>query len=144
MKIKKDKNSLIQEYTLHDSRIQKIEFTENTITLKLDCITSYPHGKEVFHKADFILDNSEVEYCYVSVFDRLLNLADRRFEGKYMELKDFINKYTPLEFEIIDEIYLYNTLILRGWLYLDKEPVTCMMEFFNEGDYLYDIFEEIK
>lgn len=112
MKVKKDKNSLIQEYTLHDSHIQKIEFTENTITLKLDFITSYPQGKEVWRKADFILDNSNVAYCYVSVFDRLLNLADRKFEGEYLELKDFINKYTPLEFEIIDEIYLYDTLLL--------------------------------
>ncbi len=144
MKIKKDKNSVIKEYTLHDARIQKIEFNENTIVLKLDCITSYPQGKETYHKADVILENAGVESCEVLVFNKVINpYENSKFSGNCLELKHFIEKYTPFEFEIIDEIYNGNSIIFRGWLHLN-EPVTCIMEFWSEGDFIYDIHEEIK
>lgn len=144
MKIKKDKNSVIKEYTLHDARVQNIEFTKNTIVLKLDCITSYPQGKETYHKADIILENTDIKNCEVLVFDKVIDpCKNSNFSGNCLQLTHFLKQYTHFEFEIIDEIYNGNSIIFRGWLYLN-EPVTCIMEFWSEGDFIYDIHEKIQ
>ncbi|MDP8171230.1 hypothetical protein QJU96_08020 [Pasteurella skyensis] len=106
MKFKKDKNSTTKIYSLHDSRIQQIDFNKNIITLKLDRITSYPQGKQVCHRANIILDNIHIYDCEVYVLNKIPNGYNKqKFSGECLTLEDFAEKYNPLEFEIIDELH---------------------------------------
>ncbi len=144
MKVKKERNLTLKQYTLHDARVEKIELNKDNIILKLDFITSYPQGKEVFHKANVILDNIDAACCEVYVFDKLVDChTDNKFSGECLELKKFVEKYNPLEFEIINELDDGYNIILDGWLYINKEPVSCTMNFWTEGSFIYDIYEEI-
>ena len=57
-------------------------------------------------------------------------------------MKEFMDKYDNLEFEIITEGYYANSTTYMGWIWEDgKEPVSGIMYLWNRGDMVYRIDE---
>ena len=55
-------------------------------------------------------------------------------------MKEFMDKYDNLEFEIITEGYYANSTTYMGWIWEEgKEPVSGIMYLWNRGDMVYRI-----
>ena len=70
-----DRNSNIL-FSLHDSRIQKVDFQNNTLRLKMNRIFQYTaDGKKIF-SGDIIFKDSDLDECsYVLSSRHLLGLS---------------------------------------------------------------------
>ena len=67
-------------------------------------------------------------------------LGEGRFNGKAIDLKQFMDEYAGSEFEIITEGYFGNTTTYTGWLWeKGKPPVTAIMYIWNSGDMVYRV-----
>lgn len=127
-------------FSLHDSRIKKIIFQDDTLTLKVDKLFQYQQEGEKIYSGDIIFKDSDLEECRVSVFNR--TVYEGEFSGRAMGLKEFIETYSNLEFEILTEGYFGYCTTYIGWLWEDgKEPVSAIMSIWNKGDMIYRVFE---
>ena len=93
-------------------------------------------GKIEFEKVDW-------DFCHVYVLEfpeGHCNLGN--FQGKKMELLDFIKQNKNIRFEIIDETYGYNTSKFDGYLWDETSMKECMVEIYHLGDMNYLIEEE--
>ena len=72
----------------------------------------------------------------------MLFRSEGDFSGKAIGLKEYIENFSDMEFEIITEGYFgYNTTY-TGWLREEgKEPVSAIMYIWNTGDMVYRIDE---
>lgn len=134
-----DRNSNIL-FSLHDGRIKKIIFNDNILTLKIDKLFRYAENEEKIHSGDVVFYDIELDECTVLIFDKVVYEGD--FSGKAIGLKEYIEKSSDMEFEILTEGYFgYNT-IYTGWLWEEgKEPVSATMYIWNIGDMVYRINE---
>ena len=127
-------------FSLHDGRIKKIIFNDNILTLKIDKLFRYAENEEKIYSGDVVFYDSELDECTVLIFDKVVYEGD--FSGKAIGLKEYIEKSSEMEFEILTEGYFgYNT-IYTGWLWEEgKEPVSATMYIWNTGDMVYRINE---
>ena len=64
------------------------------------------------------------------------------FSGKAIGLKEYIEKFSGMEFEILTEGYFGYTATYTGWLWEEgKKPVSAAMYIWNTGDMVYRIDE---
>ena len=127
-------------FSLHDGRIKKISFNDNILTLKIDKLFRYAENEEKIYSGDVVFYEIELDECTVLIFDKIVYEGD--FSGKAIGLKEYIEKSSDMEFEILTEGYFgYNT-IYTGWLWEEgKEPVSATMYIWNTGDMVYRINE---
>ena len=127
-------------FSLHDSRIKKIIFNDNILTLKIDKLFQYSENEEKIYSGDVIFYDSDLDECSVWIYDKIVYEGD--FSGKAIGLKEYIENFSDMEFEIITEGYFgYNTTY-TGWLREEgKEPVSAIMYIWNTGDMVYRIDE---
>ena len=127
-------------FSLHDGRIKKIIFNDNILTLKIDKLFRYAENEEKIYSGDVVFYEIELDECTVLIFDKIVYEGD--FSGKAIGLKEYIEKSSDMEFEILTEGYFgYNT-IYTGWLWEEgKEPVSATMYIWNTGDMVYRINE---
>ncbi len=138
--ITKDQHSGTK-YSLHDAHIQQITIQNEVVTLKFDYIFGYIGDKEYTYKADVLFTGDISGNVYV--FDRVAGQGgNQQFSGTFFDLEDFVKAYKQFDFEIITEAYYGYKTILMGQLYLNKNPVTCIMTFWNDGDIIFKIFDE--
>ena len=52
------------KYCLHDARVQKIEYIDDSLIFIFDYIFSYENGVEQTHKAQVVFDNYAFAYKY--------------------------------------------------------------------------------
>ena len=71
-----DRNSNIL-FSLHDSRIQKVDFQNNTLRLKMNRIFQYTADGEKIFSGDIIFKDSDLDECSVFIFDKVV------YEGKF-------------------------------------------------------------
>lgn len=127
-------------FSLHDSRIQKISFKNNILTLKIDKLFKYSENEEKIYSGDIIFYDSDLDGCNILIFDKVVREGE--FSGKAIGLKEYMEKSSNIEFEILTEGYFgYNTT-LTGWIREDdKEPVSAIMYIWNIGNMIYRIYE---
>lgn len=132
-----DRNSNIL-FSLHDSKIKKITFRNNILTLQLNKIFQYTKDGEKIYSGDVLFYDSDLDECSILIFDRTVYEGD--FSGKAISLIEYIEKYSNAEFEILIEGYFgYNTTY-TGWIWIEgKEPVSAIMYIWNTGDMVYRI-----
>lgn len=130
-----DRNNRIP-FSLHDSRIKKITIQNNTLTLKLDKVFQYTKDKETIYSGDLIFNDSDLDECSVFILDRIVYEDD--FSGKAISLKEYMNQFSNLEFEILTEGYFGYSTTYTGWIWEEgKNPVSGMMYIRNTGDIIY-------
>jgi len=116
------------KYSLHDARVQKIEYIDGNLTFTFDYIFSYENGDEQPHKAKIVFE----------VFDS--TILDT-FTGKRIELPQYQQEYSKSEFEVITETYNWGRAVFQGWLWTEGNPVHCIMNIYFTGKMVYVIDE---
>ena len=129
-------------FGLHDSRIKKISFKNDVLTIELDTIFQYTKGEEKLYSGEVLFFDSDLEECNILILDR--TVYEGEFSGKAIGLKEYMKEYAHAEFEILTEGYFgYNTTY-TGWLWeKGKEPVSAILYIWNSGDMVYRIEHEI-
>ena len=129
-------------FGLHDSRIKKISFKNDVLTLELDTIFQYTKGEEKLYSGEVLFFDSDLEECNILIFDR--TVYEGEFSGKAIGLKEYMKEYAHAEFEILTEGYFGYSTTYTGWLWeKGKEPVSAILYIWNSGDMVYRIDHEI-
>ena len=112
------------KYSLHDARVQKIEYSDDNLILTFEYIFSYENG---------------VEMCDIDFFEILVfnNTILDTFTGKRIELPQYQQDYSESEFEVITENYNWGHAVFQGWLWTEGNPVHCIMNIYFKGDMVY-------
>ena len=132
-----DRNSNIL-FGLNDSKIKKITFKDNVLTLHLNKIFQYTKDEEKIHTGEVLFYGCDLDECSVMIFNRTVYEGD--FSGKAVSLQDYIKKYSNVEFEILTEGYFGYCTTYTGWIWAKgKEPVSGIMYNWNNGDMVYHI-----
>ena len=104
-----DRNSNIL-FSLHDSRVNKIKYHNNTLTLKVHKIFQFVDDEEKAYPGEICFKDCDVDLCNVLIFNK--TLGEGRFNGKSICLQQFMDEYSGLDFEIITEGYFGNTTMV--------------------------------
>ena len=129
-------------FGLHDSRIKKISFKNDVLTIELDTIFQYTKGEEKLYSGEVVFFDSDLEECNILIFDR--TVYEGEFSGKAIGLKEYMKEYAHAEFEILTEGYFGYSTTYTGWLWeKGKEPVSAILYIWNSGDMVYRIDHEI-
>ena len=132
-----DRNSNIL-FSLHDSKIKKITFKDNVLTLHLNKIFQYTEDEEKIYSGEVLFYGCDLDECSILIFDRTVYEGD--FSGKAVSLQDYIKEYSNVEFEILTEGYFGYCTTYTGWIWAKgKEPVSAIMYIWNKGDMVYHI-----
>ena len=132
-----DRNSNIL-FSLHDSKIKKITFRNNILTLHLNKIFQYTKDGEKIYSGEVLFYDSDLDECSILIFDRTVYEGD--FSGKAISLIEYIEEYSNAEFEILIEGYFGYYTTYTGWIWIEgKEPVSAIMYIWNTGDMVYRI-----
>ena len=132
-----DRNSNIL-FSLHDSKIKKITFKNNILTLQLNKIFQYTKDGEKIYSGDVLFYDSDLDECSILIFDRKVYEGD--FSGKTIGLIEYMEEYSNAEFEILIEGYFGYYTTYTGWIWIEgKEPVSAIMYIWNTGDMVYRI-----
>lgn len=132
-----DRNSNIL-FSLHDSKIKKITFRNNILTLQPNKIFQYTKDGEKIYSGEVLFYDSDLDECSILIFDRTVYEGD--FSGKAISLIEYIEEYSNAEFEILIEGYFGYYTTYTGWIRIEgKEPVSAIMYIWNTGDMVYRI-----
>ena len=132
-----DRNSNIL-FSLHDSKIKKITFKDNVLTLHLNKIFQYTEDEEKIYSGEVLFYESDLDECSILIFDRTVYEGD--FSGKAISLTEYMEEYSNVEFEILTEGYFGYCTTYTGWIWEEgKEPVSGIMYIWNNGDMVYHI-----
>lgn len=132
-----DRNSNIL-FSLHDSKIKKITFRNNILTLQLNKIFQYTKDEEKIYSGEVLFYDSDLDKCSILIFDRTVYEGD--FSGKAISLIEYMEEYSNAEFEILIEGYFGYYTTYTGWIRIEgKEPVSAIMYIWNTGDMVYRI-----
>ena len=132
-----DRNSNIL-FSLHDSKIKKITFKNNILTLQLNKIFQYTKDEEKIYSGEVLFYDSDLDKCSILIFDRTVYEGD--FSGKAISLIEYMEEYSNAEFEILIEGYFRYYTTYTGWIWIEgKEPVSAIMYIWNTGDMVYRI-----
>ena len=132
-----DRNSNIL-FSLHDSKIKKITFRNNILTLQLNKIFQYTKDGEKIYSGEVLFYDCDLDECSILIFDRTVYEGD--FSGKAISLIEYMEEYSNAEFEILIEGYFRYYTTYTGWIRIEgKEPVSAIMYIWNTGDMVYRI-----
>ena len=126
------------KYSLHDARVQKIEYEDDNLILTFEYIFSYENGIEQTHKAQVVFETCDIDDLEILVFNS--TILDT-FTGKRIELPQYQQDYSESEFEVITETYNWGRAVLQGWLWTEGSPVHCIMNIYFKGDMVYVVDE---
>ena len=125
-------------FSLHDSKIKKITFKDNVLTLHLNKIFQYTEDEEKIYSGEVLFYESDLDECSILIFDRTVYEGD--FSGKAISLTEYMEEYSNVEFEILTEGYFGYCTTYTGWIWAKgKEPVSAIMYIWNNGDMVYHI-----
>ena len=125
-------------FGLHDSRIKKLSFKNDILTIELDTIFQYTKGEEKLYSGEVLFFDSDLEECNILILDR--TVYEGGFSGKAIGLKECMKEYAHAEFEILTEGYFGYSTTYTGWLWeKGKEPVSAILYIWNSGDMVYRI-----
>ena len=132
-----DRNSNIL-FSLHDSKIKKITFRNNILTLHLNKIFQYTKNGEKIYSGEVLFYDCDLDECSILIFDKTVYEGD--FSGKAISLIEYMEEYLNAEFEILIEGYFGYYTTYTGWIWIEgKEPVSAIMYIWNTGDMVYRI-----
>lgn len=120
-------------FDLHDSRIVKTEVNDGNLTLHLDQVYEYHKDSEKFYPAKLTFTDIDLEECYALVFDK--GMENGGFSGVRYDLKEYLEKYSDAEFEIITDTYNTTTTVMEGYIYRDgHEAVAGIISLWTLGE----------
>ena len=125
-------------FSLHGSRVHEMKFHNKMLKLKVSELFRYVDNEEKSYPGEICFYDCDLDLCRVLIFNK--TLGQGYFKGKAISMKEFMDKYDNLEFEIITEGYYAKSTTYMGWIWEDgKEPVSGIMYLWNRGDMVYRI-----
>lgn len=128
------------KYSIHDARVQKIEYADDNLIFTFDYIFSYDNSGEQTHKAKIVFEKCDIDDLEILVFNS--TILDT-FTGKRIELPQYQQDYSESEFEVITETYNWGRAVFQGWLWTGENSVHCIMNICFTGDMVYVIDESV-
>lgn len=128
-------------YSLHDMRVSKIEVVENNIRLYFDY--GYLKLEKPFYQVDGNILIENIDFDCSDVHFLSDNGSYGEFSGKKINFLEFIKRYEEFSFEIIDEMYGYNSLIYLGYLSLPNREnlIYISIYLYYTGNIVYETTE---
>ena len=129
------RENILTAYSLHDMNIISVDIVGNDIILRTQSglvETVFPYGQP-----DGYVEFQNVRWDYSFVY--LLGITGNvgTFTGEKMFLKDFISRFTPFGFSVMDETYGHNITKFNGYLSSAREHHECIIEIYHEGDMVF-------
>ena len=128
------------KYSLHDARVQKIEYADSNFIITFDYIFYYDNNSEQTHKAKIVFEKCDIDDLEILVFNS--TILDT-FTGKRIELPQYQQDYSESEFEVITETYNWGRAVFQGWLWTGENSIHCIMNICFTGDMVYVIDESV-
>lgn len=129
-----DKNNI--PFSLHDSRIVKIEIVSDELIFYLDNVYEYSGDSEEYYPAIMTFRDVDLEECSIMVFDKQAVKGD--FAGVRYGIDEFKAGFAGAEFEIITEAYGGYSTILEGLIWKDgSDPVSGIINIWTMGDIVF-------
>lgn len=136
MELKRTETSNIP-FSLHDSRIVKIEINNDELIFNLDNVYEYRNGSEEYYPAKMKFKDIDFEECNIIIFDR--QIGKGKFAGIRCGIKAFSENYEGAEFEILTETCGGYSTTLEGLIWKDEcEPVSGIITIWTMGDILFE------
>ena len=108
-----DRNSNII-FSLHGSRVHEMKFHNKMLKLKVSELFRYVDNEEKSYPGEICFYDCDLDLCSVLIFNK--TLGQGYFKGKAISMKEFMDKYDNLEFEIITEgYYAKSTTYMDGF-----------------------------
>lgn len=128
-------------FSLHDSRILKMEYSKTTLTLKLDRIFQYTDDEEKWYKGIIEFTKTDIEECDIMVFHIPFGYdGEKSFTGESLSFDEFQKRYPNAAFEIVTEGYSGYDTTFQGWIWQgENDPIFGIMRIWNTGDMIYRI-----
>lgn len=128
-------------FSLHDSRILKMEYSKTTLTLKLDRIFQYTDDEEKWYKGIIEFTKTDIEECDIMVFHSPFGYdGEKSFTGESLSFDEFQKRYPNAAFEIVTEGYSGYDTTFQGWIWQgENDPIFEIMRIWNTGDMIYRI-----
>lgn len=128
-------------FSLHDSRILKMEYSKTTLTLKLDRIFQYTDDEEKWYKGIIEFTKTDIEECDIMVFHSPFGYdGEKSFSGESLSFDEFQKRYPNAAFEIVTEGYSGYDTIFQGCIWQgENDPIFEIMRIWNTGDMIYRI-----
>lgn len=133
------KNVIDLPYSLHDGAVIGLEAVEDKLFMQFQygfIETAEPFeqikGNVEFEKVDW-------DFCFVYLLEYQGVLCGNpgRFVGIKMSLKEFIDQYDNIKFDIMDESYGYNASKFTGYFSVDDTIKEGIVEIYHLGDMSY-------
>lgn len=122
-------------YSLHDMNICSLEVSGDTLLLRTQSGMvrttppySQPDGFVEFHDVRW-------DHSFVYLLDFTGNAGP--FTGEKLFFKDFIGRFDPFGFSVMDETYGYNMSKFTGYLTTKGRFCECIIEIYHEGDMIF-------
>lgn len=136
MELKRTETSNIP-FSLHDSRIVKIEINNDELIFNLDNVYEYRNGSEEYYPAKMKFKDIDFEECNIIIFDR--QIGKGKFAGIRCGIKAFSENYEGTEFEILTETCGGYSTTLEGLIWKDEcEPVSGIITIWTMGDVVFE------
>lgn len=136
MELKRAETSNIP-FNLHDSRIVKIEISNDELIFNLDNVYEYSNGSEEYYPAKMKFKDIDFEECNIIIFDR--QIGKGKFAGIRCGIKAFSENYEGAEFEILTETCGGYSTTLEGLIWKDEcEPVSGIITIWTMGDVVFE------
>lgn len=122
-------------YSLHNMNVIAFEIRGNDLTMRTQSgmVKATPPNSQLEGYVEFY--HVQWDFSYVCLLDFTGNIGP--FTGEKLYLKDFIEKFNPLGFSIMDETYGYNTTKYSGYLTVNRHHYECVVEIYHEGDMVF-------
>lgn len=129
-------------YSLHDMQVNQMEWIGQD--LKFHFSYGYVQLKEPFTQVDgdLLIQKVDPDSSYVYFLSENGKCED--FQGKKMELQQFLRDYPDISFEILDELYGYNMVSYSGYLSLPGKValIEMTMSLYYTGDIIYQVKDD--
>ncbi len=132
--IKKTESNI--PFSLHDSRIMKLEICGDNLVFQLDEVFEYTKETEKHYPACMVFEDIDAEECGVLVFSNCNE--NENFAGMRYGINEYVDCFADTEFEILTENYGSYTTVFEGWIWKDgMEPVSGIIKIWNSGNIVF-------
>ena len=120
------KFSNLPPYSLHDCSVNRIDASDEKITLYFK--DGFEKNTENFTKVKgkVYIENPDLDFCCVEVLGK--NGYYGKFNGKKLSLPKFISLFKKYEFEVVDQTYGFNRVQYSGFITYKKKSETITRE----------------
>lgn len=125
-------------YSLHDMVVTTISHNDDSIHLEFD--GGYEKIDETCSRVDGNITIQGVDFDFVTILLLNKNGEYGEFLGQKLSLDEFLGKYNKYSFEIVDELYGYNTVEYNGFLSIlgQSECIEMTISIYHFGDIWYE------